>query len=98
MFRQGSLAAVTGLIVLISSAQADGPLSRYLPPQRPEIPKVQNKSWCVNPIDAFVSGASGSRRLGPVAARDKLRLLRRVTFDLTGLAAHARRAGRVPGR
>jgi hypothetical protein len=85
MFRQGLLAAVTGLIVLIASAQADGPSSRFVPPQRPEIPKVQNKSWCVNPIDAFVLARLEAAGLAPSPRADKLRLLRRVTFDLTGL-------------
>ena len=85
MFRQGFLAVIVGLMVLAASAQADGPSSRFPPPQRPEIPKVQNKSWCANPIDAFVLARLEAAGLAPSPCADKLRLLRRVTFDLTGL-------------
>jgi hypothetical protein len=85
MFRQGLLTVIAGLIVLTASARADEPSSRFLPPRRPDVPKVQNKSWCVNPIDAFVLARLEAAGLTPSPRADKLRLLRRVTFDLTGL-------------
>ncbi|HEV3138625.1 MAG TPA: DUF1549 and DUF1553 domain-containing protein, partial [Pirellulales bacterium] len=53
---------------------------------RPAVPAVGNPAWVVNPIDAFVLHALEEKGLQPNVAADKLTLLRRVTFDLTGLA------------
>src|SRR5262249_9192524 len=41
--------------------------------------------WVVNPIDAFILHALEEEGLSPNRPADKLSLLRRVTFDLTGL-------------
>ena len=72
------LAASLGLV-----PAADKPL--FQPPQRPAVPQVKNKEWCVNPIDAFLLAQFQSKGLPLNPRADKLRLLRRVTFDLTGL-------------
>ena len=48
-------------------------------------PKVKNKSWVRNPIDAFVLAKLESKGLTPAQPADKRTLLRRVTFDLIGL-------------
>jgi hypothetical protein len=63
----------------------DGPSPLFQPPRRPLVPEVQAKSWVVNPLDAFVLARLEARGLTPSAPADRLRLLRRVTFDLTGL-------------
>jgi Protein of unknown function (DUF1549)/Protein of unknown function (DUF1553) len=55
-------------------------------PERPAVPAVANPAWVVNPIDAFILHALEEKGLQPSPAADKLTLLRRVTFDLTGLA------------
>ncbi len=54
-------------------------------PKRPALPKVKDPSWIRNPIDAFI--ASGHESVDYVHApeAEKGALLRRVTFDLTGL-------------
>jgi uncharacterized protein DUF1553/uncharacterized protein DUF1549 len=86
MSRRGPLPLLAGLIVLalVGRAPADGsPL--FKPPQRPDAPAVHNKAWCVNPIDAFVLARLEAAGLAPSPRADKLRLLRRVTFDLAGL-------------
>jgi 3',5'-cyclic AMP phosphodiesterase CpdA len=57
----------------------------FQPPQRPEVPEVANKGWVINPIDAFILHALEEEGLAPSPQADKLTLLRRVTFDLTGL-------------
>jgi hypothetical protein len=57
----------------------------FQPPQRPEVPEVKDKQWVQNPIDAFILNELEEEELGPGARADKLTLLRRVTFDLTGL-------------
>ncbi|HET6574818.1 MAG TPA: DUF1549 domain-containing protein, partial [Fimbriiglobus sp.] len=48
-------------------------------------PKVKDESWPLNPIDRFVLAAMEKRSLKPVAQADKRTLIRRATYDLTGL-------------
>jgi len=55
----------------------------FQPLKRPEVPKVAPQP--VNPIDAFVRAKLDAAGLKPAAPADKRTLLRRVTFDLTGL-------------
>ena len=51
----------------------------------PKIPTVENSSWVTNPIDAFISHQHEAKGLIPAAKADRRTLIRRVTFDLTGL-------------
>jgi hypothetical protein len=57
----------------------------YLPPKRPELPKVANTTWPRNPIDHFILARLEREQLKPSPVADKVTLLRRVTYDLTGL-------------
>lgn len=57
----------------------------YAAPKRPALPEVKNKTWVKNPIDAFVLARLEKEGLKPSAPADRATLLRRVTFDLTGL-------------
>jgi hypothetical protein len=57
----------------------------FVAPKRPELPAVVQKNWVRNPIDAFVLARLEQEHLKPSAEADKATLLRRVTFDLTGL-------------
>ena len=57
----------------------------YLPPQRPELPKVRRSGWTRNPIDNFVLARLEQEGLAPSPEADKATLIRRVTLDLTGL-------------
>jgi hypothetical protein len=57
----------------------------YIVPQRPPVPQVQNKTWVRNPIDNFVLARLESEGLHPSPEADRATLLRRVSFDLTGL-------------
>lgn len=54
-------------------------------PVRPPVPKVKNQDRVRNPIDAFVLSALEKQGLSLSPDADRLTLLRRVTFDLTGL-------------
>jgi mono/diheme cytochrome c family protein len=57
----------------------------YQPVQRPAVPEVKNKSWVQNSVDAFVLAKLEAKGLSPAPTADKVALLRRATYDLTGL-------------
>jgi hypothetical protein len=54
-------------------------------PRQFEPPKVNGAEWVRNPIDAFILARLEKEGLKPAPAADRATLLRRVTFDLTGL-------------
>ena len=54
-------------------------------PQRPAWPRVKDKNWPRNPLDQFILARLEKDGLRPNPEADKATLLRRVTFDLTGL-------------
>src|ERR1043165_1170387 len=57
----------------------------FIKPERPPLPEVKNKRWCRTPIDHFILARLEKERLSPSGEADKATLIRRVTFDLTGL-------------
>jgi hypothetical protein len=57
----------------------------FLAPARPAAPTVADKDWIRSPIDAFILARLQREGLAPAEPADRERLLRRVTFDLTGL-------------
>ena len=57
----------------------------FVPPEKPVIPAVNDKSWSRNPIDSFVLKRLDEESLQPSAQADKATLIRRVSLDLTGL-------------
>jgi hypothetical protein len=57
----------------------------FLPPVAAPVPDVKNPGWPRNPLDSFVLARLDAERLAPASDASKERLLRRVTFDLTGL-------------
>lgn len=54
-------------------------------PEKPELPEVNNTDWVVNDIDYFMLNKMESSGLQPNHRAKKEHLLKRVTFDLTGL-------------
>src|SRR5690606_36097449 len=49
------------------------------------IPPVKMADWPRTPIDRFILAALEEKKLAPSPRADRLRLLRRLTLDLTGL-------------
>ena len=56
-----------------------------IPPSKPELLAVGLPEWPENGIDHFVMRRLEQEGLGPSPAADRETLIRRVTFDLTGL-------------
>jgi hypothetical protein len=57
----------------------------FQPIRKPALPAVKNNQWPRNPIDYFVLAKLEEHGLAPAPEADKVTLIRRVTFDLTGL-------------
>ncbi len=57
----------------------------FQPPKEQTPPQVKNTAWPKSDLDKFVLAKIEEKGLQPVADAQKLELLRRVTFDLTGL-------------
>ena len=62
----------------------------FIPPKRPTIPPAKNSAWPSGAIDRFVLAKLKWAGLHPSPRADKETLLRRVTFDLTGLPSAPR--------
>ena len=57
----------------------------YVYPQPIATPKVKNQKWPVNWIDHFILSRLEKQNLKPAVEADKITLIRRLSFDLTGL-------------
>jgi mono/diheme cytochrome c family protein len=57
----------------------------YLPPRRPMPPIVKQATWTRGAVDAFVLQAIEAQALRPSTEAGRGELLRRLSFDLTGL-------------
>ncbi|MBT6158079.1 MAG: DUF1553 domain-containing protein [Planctomycetaceae bacterium] len=57
----------------------------FVPPRRSTIPEVQQREWLRNGVDPFVLSRLERAGRSPSPEADSVALLRRVTFDLTGL-------------
>ncbi|MFI5184570.1 MAG: PSD1 and planctomycete cytochrome C domain-containing protein, partial [Vicinamibacteria bacterium] len=57
----------------------------YIPPTRGALPEVHRADWPKNPLDRFILAGIERQGLGPSPEGLPVELLRRVSFDLTGL-------------
>ena len=57
----------------------------YVPPKQHPVPTVKDAAWSKNWIDNFLQARWDEEGLQPSAEADKSTLLRRLSFDLTGL-------------
>jgi len=62
----------------------------FIAPQQPSLPVVTNTAWPVGPIDRFVLARLEAGGVAPSPEADRRTLLRRLSFDLTGLPPYAR--------
>jgi len=68
-----------------SITEKDRQFWSFVKPVRPALPKVKDRRWMRNEIDAFVLSKLEQNGLRPNRAASPRELLRRVYFDLTGL-------------
>ncbi len=61
----------------------------WQPLSKPVVPEVSDKAWPADSIDRFVLAKLESKNLKPVSDAGPETLLRRITFDLTGLPPSA---------
>ncbi len=57
----------------------------FTAPEKVAVPKVDDEHWPVNEIDHFVLARMGEKGFEPNPEAEKQHLLRRISFDLTGL-------------
>ena len=57
----------------------------FIPPRKPALPKVKDADWCQNEIDRFILASQEEAELKPASKTSKEQLIRRLSFDLTGL-------------
>jgi hypothetical protein len=57
----------------------------FQPAKEPGVPAVGDASWSSTPIDHFILAKLEAVKLHPAAAADRRTLIRRLSFDLTGL-------------
>src|SRR4051794_34533926 len=86
------VASVTVAVLAGSGLEKYTPAERrhwsFQPRSNPTVPTFPNAidgQWVQGPIDAFVLAKLRAEGLGPAPRADRATLIRRVTFDLTGL-------------
>ena len=57
----------------------------FLPPEQPDLPQVRQREWISTGVDTFVLARLEAERMKPAEAANRQVLVRRATFDLTGL-------------
>jgi hypothetical protein len=76
------------VLCVVGGARAAGPAREhwaFRPIADPPPPQVRDLDWCRSPLDAFVLARLEAAGLSPSPPADARTLIRRVTFDLTGL-------------
>ncbi|MBA4148431.1 MAG: DUF1553 domain-containing protein [Verrucomicrobia bacterium] len=57
----------------------------FKPLTLPDIPNARNHRWARNAVDSFILQQLEAKKISPAKEADRRTLIRRVTFDLTGL-------------
>jgi hypothetical protein len=92
--RAGAYAAVLFTVSLCAASEST-PAKKFTdkdrhywalqPVRSVSVPVIKHLSWVRNPIDAFILQKLEEKGIEPGAPADKVTLIRRLTFDLTGL-------------
>ena len=77
--RQSRLAALAG------RWKPSRSIGRFSACREPPLPSVKNTAWVQTPLDDFVLAKLEAKKLKPAPPADRRTLIRRATFDLTGL-------------
>jgi hypothetical protein len=89
MLRGLLVCSLPALLTATVGAQESKPVKSdwwaYQPVVRPAVPVLENAGWVRSPIDAFILAGLEAKGLQPAPPADRYALLRRVTYDLTGL-------------
>jgi hypothetical protein len=81
----GPLISSRSVVAEVPSGSEPDTAWAFSPPVKPTVPRVGNTFSNANPIDAFIIAKLQAKQLSLSPRADKPTLLRRVTFDLTGL-------------
>jgi len=80
-----AMGAPWGTNPVVSSNTPQKKYWSLLPPAEPTIPTVKNQAWIKSPIDSFVLSSLEAKGLQPARTADKRTLIRRTSYDITGL-------------
>ena len=78
--------AVKSVVTKEDITQAKKEFWSFKKPEIVKAPAIQNTAWVKNELDKYVIGTLEKKKMQPVADADPNTLLRRITFDLIGLA------------
>src|SRR6185437_8588501 len=85
-YRSIPLLLLAGLVVNpFAPVSAAEKFWAFQPPIDPAVPAVRDIAWTKTPLDRFVLAQLEAHGLKPAPPADKRMLIRRATFDLTGL-------------
>ena len=97
-FGRAVVASGIGAAMLLAATPETAPLGKYTanehkhwsfqPRSKPAVPtftEAAEQTWAKSPLDAFVLARMKKEGLKPSPKADRATLIRRVTFDLTGL-------------
>ena len=79
------MGAPWGAASSVSSKKAPAKFWAFTPPVQGPLPPVNDQAWVRSPVDSFVLAALEAKGLAPAPPADKRTLIRRASYDLTGL-------------
>jgi len=80
-----SVAEIATLTKWIEQGAKYKPHWSFIKPETPNIPAISERNWANNEIDHFVASKLKTKNRKPSEKASKENLIRRVSFDLTGL-------------
>ena len=78
-------ASVVAVAAGTSKEAATAPLWSFAPVRVPPVPRVNDAAWAKSPLDCFVLARVEAAGAKPAPQADRRTLVRRATYDLTGL-------------